>query len=90
MNACEVIKDSEHCVKHDDNLHAITLATDVEKSWDVVEHYGHLFENLNRKETRVWFFYFIKTIRYAKNCAVNLLKSQPGFNLWNYVWTSRE
>ena len=54
MNACEVIKDSKHCVEHDDNLHAITLATDVEKSWDVVEHYGHLIENLNRKETRVW------------------------------------
>ncbi len=46
---CEMIEDPEHGVEHDDDLHPVALAADVEESRNVVENDRHLFENLERR-----------------------------------------
>jgi len=44
-----MIEDPEHGVEHDDDLHPVALAADVEESRNVVENDRHLFENLERR-----------------------------------------
>ena len=44
-----MIEDAEHGVEHDDDLHPVALAADVEESRNVVENDRHLFKNLKRR-----------------------------------------
>jgi hypothetical protein len=44
-----MIKNAEHGVQHDDDLHPVALAADVEEGRNVVKNDRHLLENLKRR-----------------------------------------
>jgi hypothetical protein len=45
---CKMIENAEHCVQHDDDLHAVALATDVQEGGNVVEDNRHLLKHLKK------------------------------------------